>query len=362
MRTQNWPEEHEGVNPNKGPEVCDRLLEHKDLIYLPWVEVMIGNQKCCLLIDTGADVNVLDEKVARKLKMTRTKILNPLLVRFVQGSANVTKKLMSVPVRIGGAIRKHEFLIMNLGAGMDGILLWNWLQEAKAKLNVAQGVLTVIDELRAEHDKTLIVKERPEQPNHAAYRFQQAKVAFQIYQEGLHPNKPKIRAFVEWPTPRNAKELRSFMRLAAYFKRFVFRFAHKAAILYRLLRKMHVFVWKPTTKRAFQRLRKALTEAPMLVLPKLGEPFDVHTDASSEAIGGILMQNGHLVAYESHKLNNTEAQWLAHEHEMYVVVYCLKKWDGGDRLRGEYYFQTKPKLSRKQQSWQVELAKFDIEW
>ncbi|KAL2635941.1 hypothetical protein R1flu_007420 [Riccia fluitans] len=141
---------------------------------------MVGSQKCCLLIDIGIEVNVLNTRVAQKLGMARNKIMNPLLVRFVQGSTNVIEKLMSVPVSIGGASRRHEFLVMNLGAGMDGILSWNWLQEAKAKLNVTRGVLIVIDQLGVEHDKTLTVKKRPEHPNHATYRFQQAKVAFQI--------------------------------------------------------------------------------------------------------------------------------------------------------------------------------------
>ncbi|KAL2643026.1 hypothetical protein R1flu_010613 [Riccia fluitans] len=134
VEQENWPEGQADTNTNEGPEVGGHLLDHGN--YLPWVEVLVGSQKCRLLIDTRADVNVLDTRVAQKLGMTRTKIVNPLLVRFVQGSTNVTEKLMSVPMSIGGATRRHEFLVMNLGAGMDGILSWNWLHEAKAKLSV----------------------------------------------------------------------------------------------------------------------------------------------------------------------------------------------------------------------------------
>ncbi|KAL2629474.1 hypothetical protein R1flu_014160 [Riccia fluitans] len=87
---------------------------------------------------------------------------------------------MSVPITVGKATRRHEFLVMNLGLGLDGILSWSWLQEAKAKLNVAQGLLTMIDKLGMEHEQPLTIKEQPGQPNHAAYRFQKATVTFQI--------------------------------------------------------------------------------------------------------------------------------------------------------------------------------------
>ncbi|KAL3699382.1 hypothetical protein R1sor_017404 [Riccia sorocarpa] len=145
--------------------------------------------------------------------------------------------------------------------------------------------------------------------------------------EGIHPNKTKVKALVDWHVPRSASELRSFLGLASCFRRFIFRFAHKAAPLFRLIRKAQKYVWNPPAERAFQALKSALTEAPVLALPKLGEPFEVHTDASAMAIGGVLMQYGHPVAYESHKFNDSEVKWPSHEQEMYAVIHCLKYWE-----------------------------------
>ena len=62
---------------------------------------------------------------------------------------------------------------------------------------------------------------------------------------------------------------------------------------------------------------------PVLRLPNFNFPFEVHTYAFDKAIGDVLMQEGHLVAFESRKLNDTEKKYSAHEKEIIVVVHCL---------------------------------------
>ena len=73
-------------------------------------------------------------------------------------------------------------------------------------------------------------------------------------------------------------------------------------------------------------MKKAITEEPVLSLPDLNKPFELHTDASDFAIGGVLMQEGHPIAFESRKLNDTERRYTVQEKEMTAVIHCLRTW------------------------------------
>ena len=104
-------------------------------------------------------------------------------------------------------------------------------------------------------------------------------------------------------------------------------------------------------------------------LPDFSKAFEVHTDASDFAIGGVLMQEGHPIAFESRKLNEAERRYSAHEKEIAVVVHCLRTWRhyllGAHFVVKMYnvattYFQSQKKLSAKQARWQDFLAEFDF--
>jgi hypothetical protein len=101
----------------------------------------------------------------------------------------------------------------------------------------------------------------------------------------------------------------------------------------------------------------------------MAKPFEVHTDASDFALGGVLMQEGHPVAYESRKLNQTERRYSAHEKELLAVVHCLRGWR--HYLLGSPFivktdntavshFMSQPKLSSKQARWQEFLSEFNF--
>ena len=77
-------------------------------------------------------------------------------------------------------------------------------------------------------------------------------------------------------------------------------------------------------QEAFERLKRAITEEPVLALPDHTKPYEVQTDASDFAIGGVLMQDGHPIAFENRKLNDTERRYTVQEKEMIVVVHCLR--------------------------------------
>ena len=75
---------------------------------------------------------------------------------------------------------------------------------------------------------------------------------------------------------------------------------------------------------AFESLKEAISTEPVLLLPDLDLPFEVQTDASDRALGGVLVQEGHPMAFESRKLNNAEQRYSTHEKEMMAVVHCLQ--------------------------------------
>ncbi|CAN6566578.1 unnamed protein product [Malus baccata var. baccata] len=135
-----------------------------------------------------------------------------------------------------------------------------------------------------------------------------------------------------------------------------------------LLKKNKAWEWTDRCQEAFERLKKALMEEPVLRLPDLSKPFELHTDASDFDIGGVLMQEGHPIAYESRKLNNAEKRYTTHEKEMTAIIHCLRVWRHyllgtpfiikTDNVATSY-FQTQQKLTPKQARWQEFLAEFD---
>ena len=137
-------------------------------------------------------------------------------------------------------------------------------------------------------------------------------------------------------------------------------FAKIAKPLSDLLKKSVSEIWDEHCYRAFGELKRRLTSAPVLKFPEFKKPFEVHSDASDFAIGGVLMQEGRPVAFESKKLSDVERQWPTHEKEMWAVVHCLKLWQ--HYLGLEYtkvytdnvsmrYFETQPKTTPKQWRW-----------
>jgi len=97
--------------------------------------------------------------------------------------------------------------------------------------------------------------------------------------------------------------------LVNYYRRFIKSYSAIAAPLMDLLKKNRVWDWSSKCQGAFEALKRAVTEEPVLTLPEFSKPYEVHTDASDFAIGGMLMQEGHPVAYESRKLNDTERRY-----------------------------------------------------
>ncbi|KAE8694779.1 hypothetical protein F3Y22_tig00110773pilonHSYRG00015 [Hibiscus syriacus] len=156
----------------------------------------------------------------------------------------------------------------------------------------------------------------------------------------LQMDRDKIQAIVEWKPPSKAIELRAFLGLANYYQRFLKGYSKISTPLIELLKKDKVWEWSTECQEAFEKIKEAMVNEPVLVLPDYTKPFVVFTDASDVAISGVLMQEGHPVAYESRKLNETERRYSVHEKEMTAVVHCLRIWRHyllGSRLVGKSF-------------------------
>ncbi|XP_042968946.1 uncharacterized protein LOC122301604 [Carya illinoinensis] len=179
----------------------------------------------------------------------------------------------------------------------------------------------------------------------------------------------KIEAIKKWDPPTKVTELRSFLGLVNYYRRFIKGYSTRASPLTDLLKKNRAWEWSSRCQEAFDDLKTAITEEPVMALPDCTKPFEVQSDASDFAIGGVLMQEGHPIAYESRKLNETERRYTVQEKEMTAIIHCLRVWRHyllGSRFVvktdniATSYFQSQKKLSPKQARWQDFLAEFDF--
>ncbi|XP_028078926.1 uncharacterized protein LOC114280752 [Camellia sinensis] len=191
-----------------------------------------------------------------------------------------------------------------------------------------------------------------------------------ITKEGVSVDPHKIEAIINWPTPTNVTEVRSFMGLAGYYRRFVQDFSKIAVPLTQLTRKGVAVKWSEERESAFQELKTGLTTAPVLALPTGTEGFVIYSDASHKGLGCVLMQNGRVIAYASRQLKPHEKNYPTHDLELAAVVFALKIWRHylygttyevyTDHKSLKYLF-TQKELNMRQRRWLELLKDYDLQ-
>ena len=144
--------------------------------------------------------------------------------------------------------------------------------------------------------------------------------------EGNAVDPTKVEAVTVWNAPTTVGEIRSFLGLAGYYRRFIENFSKIARPMTALLKKDTKFVWTQECEASFQELKKRLVTAPVLILPDIHKDFQVYCDASRQGLGGVLMQEGKVVAYASRQLRPHELNYATHDLELAAVVHALKTW------------------------------------
>jgi hypothetical protein len=190
-----------------------------------------------------------------------------------------------------------------------------------------------------------------------------------IFEGGISVDPSKVKDVLSWKTSQNVSDIRSFLGLAGYYRRFIGRFSKISKTMTKLLAKGNTFEWTPRCETSFQELKKRLTMAPVLTMPDMEKSFLIYYDASSQGLGCVLMQDDHVVAYASRQLRKHEEKYLTHDLELAAVVHALKIWRHyiigkrcevySDHKSLKYIF-TQPDLNLRQQRWLELIKDYDL--
>nr|GFD03859.1 putative reverse transcriptase domain-containing protein [Tanacetum cinerariifolium] len=141
---------------------------------------------------------------------------------------------------------------------------------------------------------------------------------------GVHVDPAKVEAIKSWTALKSPTEVRQFLGLAGYYRRFIEGFSLIAKPLTKLTQKNKTYEWGKEEEEAFQLLKDKLCSAPILALPEGSKYFVIYCDASLKGYGAMLMQREKVIAYASWQLRTHEENYMTHDLELGVVVFALR--------------------------------------
>jgi len=156
-------------------------------------------------------------------------------------------------------------------------------------------------------------------------------LGYVVSKEGVRPSDYGIRAVKDFPIPKNIHDVRSFLGLSSYFRKFIENFAAISGPLYALLKQGAVFKFEHPQMNVFEALKERLTEAPILSIYHPGDPTELHCDASSQSFGAVLLQRKadnrfHPVFFFSKRTTDVESRYHSYELETLAIVYTLRRF------------------------------------
>ena len=193
-----------------------------------------------------------------------------------------------------------------------------------------------------------------------------------VGRDGLKPDPKKTSAVADWPVPSDLHQLRSFLGLTNYFRKFILGYSVLVKPLTDRLRQgAPTPWWNAECQEAFDGVKHALCTAPVLQLPDCSKPFELVADACNTGLGALLMQDGHPCCFLSKKFKPAECNYPTTEQELLAVVYALQEWRC--YLEGSVFtvvtdhnpltfFSTQATLSRRQARWQEYMSRFHYRW
>ncbi|XP_073224786.1 uncharacterized protein [Cicer arietinum] len=276
----------------------------------------------------------------------------------------------------------YEYLVMPFGVTNAPAIFMDYMNRIFNSF-LDKFVVVFIDDIliysrtEEEHGEHLrqvleILREKRLYANLSKCEFWLEKVNFLghvITKEGIAVDPAKIEAVLAWKQPQTVTDIRSFVGLAGYYRRFIEGFAKIVTPLTQLTRKDQPFAWTEKCEENFQLLKRKLTTSPVLVLPQSEEPYEVYCDASHQGLGCVLMQHKKAVAYASRQLKIHERNYPTHDLELAAVVFALKIWRHylygctftvfSDHKSLKYLFDQK-ELNMRQRRWMETLKDFDF--
>ena len=255
---------------------------------------------------------------------------------------------------------------------------------------IGRGVLVFVDDILVytadvdEHEQLLrwVLQRLVETQYYAnpdKCEFFQRQVSFLghiISEQGVAVQAHKVKAVREWPAPTTKKQVKAFLGLTGYYRKFIPSYSQVALPLTELTKESVSFVWGPTQQRAFDALQDALTRADVLAHPDPSRQYLLHTDASGFAIAGVLSQvqadgTTRPVAYYSKKMSDAEKNYRVHDQELLAIFMAMEHWrcylEGSpypvkvlSDHRSLTWLNTKAELTGREARWLEKLADFDF--
>ncbi|KAL0540972.1 hypothetical protein IC582_020998 [Cucumis melo] len=277
----------------------------------------------------------------------------------------------------------YEFIVMSFGLTKAPAVFMDMMNRVFREF-LDTFVIVFIDDIliysktEAEHEEHLRIVLQTLRDNKLYAKFSKCEfwlkqVSFLghvVSKAGVSVDPAKIEAVTGWTRPSTVSEVRSFLGLAGYYRRFVENFSRIATPLTQLTRKGAPFVWSKACEDSFQNLKQKLVTAPILTVPDGSSSFVIYSDASKKGLGCVLMQQGKVVAYASRQLKSHEQNYPTHDLELAAVVFALKIWRHylyGEKIqiftdhKSLKYFFTQKELNMRQRRW-LELVKdYDCE-
>jgi hypothetical protein len=277
----------------------------------------------------------------------------------------------------------YEFVVVPFGLTNAPATLMCLMNNALNKF-LDKFVLVFIDDIliysntREEHEEHLrlvlqVLREHQLYAKFSKCDFFQKQVHYLghvISKEGVVVDHDKIRSIMEWPTPKDVSDIRSFMGLVGYYRSFIKGFSKIGCPITALQKKGVKFTWTSKCEEIFEELKYLLTHAPVLKIADPDNDFLVCKDACKEGLGGVLMQEGRVIFYASRKLNEHEINYVTHDIELDTIGHALKMWRHYLLGRifvlmidhcGLRHLFDQPKLNAMQGRWMSLPSEFDFE-
>ncbi|GJR50443.1 putative reverse transcriptase domain-containing protein [Tanacetum coccineum] len=310
---------------------------------------LLNNRYAYILFDTGADRSFVSTAFSSQIDITPSTLDHYYDVELADG------RIIGLNTILKGCtlnFLNHQFNInlmpVELGS-FDAIIGMDWLAKYQAVIVCAEKIVRI-----PWKNKTLIIhgdgiQEFPDYPPEDLPGLPPARqVEFQIdLVPGAAPNEQEHKEYLKqilellkkeelyakfskcefWiPKVQSPTEIRQFLGLAGYYRRFIEGFSKIAKPMTKLTQKKVKFEWGDKQEAAFQLLKQKLCSAPILALPEGSEDFIAYCDASKKGLGAVLMQREKVISYASRQLKIHEKNYTTHDLELGAVVFALKIW------------------------------------
>ncbi|GJW89198.1 putative reverse transcriptase domain-containing protein [Tanacetum coccineum] len=312
---------------------------------------LLNNRYASVLFDSGFDRSFVDTRFSSMLNIDPVKIRASYEVELADG-----RVLGTFDFIIGmDWLVKHDAVIV-CGEKIVRILLsfvWAHVTEKKSKEKRLEGMSVIRD------FPEVFPEDFPGLPPRGKSK-----------KSGVHVDPAKIEAIKNWAAPTTPTEVRQFLGLAGYYRRFIEGFSLISKPLTKLTQKDKKYEWGKEEEEAFQTLKQKLCSAPILALPEGTEDFVVYCDASLKGYGAVLMQREKVIAYASRQLKVHEENYTTHDLELGAVVFALRLWRHylyGTKCvvftdhKSLQYILNQKELNLRQRRWIELLSDYDCE-